>query len=103
MIGERGVRLSGGQRQRLAIARALYNRPSVVVLDEATSALDPTTEAEIIQDLLGVGRDFTLIAITHRQSVSRMCDTTYLVDNGKVTRVPASNAETANAKHTART
>lgn len=91
VIGERGVRLSGGQRQRLAIARALYNRPSVVVLDEATSALDPETEAEIIQDLLGASRDFTLLAITHRESVSRMCDITYRVENGTVIRVPANN------------
>ena len=85
VVGERGIRLSGGQRQRLAIARALYNRPSVVVLDEATSALDPATEAEIIQDLLGAGRDFTLIAITHRESVAQLCDRTFRVDGGTVT------------------
>jgi ABC-type multidrug transport system fused ATPase/permease subunit len=99
LIGERGIRLSGGQRQRLAIARALYHRPSVVVLDEATSALDPATEAEIIQDLLGAGRDFTLIAITHRESVSDLCDRSYRVNGGTVvTAAPSgATAETGSA------
>jgi len=49
IVGERGVRLSGGQRQRIGIARALYNRPHVLILDEATSALDNVTE-EVVMD-----------------------------------------------------
>jgi ABC-type bacteriocin/lantibiotic exporter with double-glycine peptidase domain len=46
-VGERGVQLSGGQRQRIAIARAIYQDPSVILLDEATSALDTESEAAV--------------------------------------------------------
>ncbi|NEX16290.1 MAG: ABC transporter ATP-binding protein [Halochromatium sp.] len=75
LIGQQGIRLSGGQRQRLALARALYLQPEVLILDEATSALDPTTEAQILTDLTR-DQSFTLIAVTHRESMSTLCDLT---------------------------
>ncbi|MBY2927029.1 ABC transporter ATP-binding protein [Rhizobium leguminosarum] len=67
-VGERGLKLSGGERQRIAIARALYRAPSILLLDEASSALDDTTEAEIMDQLRLIGGDMTIIAITHRLS-----------------------------------
>ncbi|MGL1465822.1 ATP-binding cassette domain-containing protein, partial [Vibrio parahaemolyticus] len=47
ILSEQGSNLSGGQRQRLAIVRALYRDPDILVLDEATSHLDALSEAEI--------------------------------------------------------
>ncbi|HID16126.1 MAG TPA: ABC transporter ATP-binding protein, partial [Candidatus Atribacteria bacterium] len=65
-VGEAGVKLSGGQKQRIAIARALYGEPELLVLDEATSALDKITEEKILKEIFDIGRDKTLIIVTHR-------------------------------------
>ncbi len=68
-VGERGLKLSGGERQRIAIARALYGSPSFLFLDEASSALDEGTEAQIMQELSGLSREVTILAITHRRNL----------------------------------
>jgi ABC-type multidrug transport system fused ATPase/permease subunit len=87
MIGQRGVRLSGGQRQRLAIARALYRRPSVLILDEGTSALDNNTEAELMAALEPLRGERTIIAVAHRLSTVAACDRVVLVDDGHLVDV----------------
>lgn len=69
VVGERGLKLSGGERQRIAIARALYADPAIVLLDEASSALDADTEREIMDQLRLICDQVTIIAITHRLSV----------------------------------
>lgn len=84
VIGERGVRLSGGQRQRIGIARALYRSSSVLVLDEATSALDNVTERLLMESLLALGRDLTIIMIAHRLSTVRDCDVIIELQSGSV-------------------
>ena len=68
-IGERGMKLSGGERQRIAIARAIYSNPSILLLDEASSALDEQTEAEIMRNLRALNPGLSIIAITHRLSI----------------------------------
>lgn len=69
VVGERGLKLSGGERQRIAIARALYADPAIVLLDEASSALDAETEKDIMDQLRLIRDEVTIIAITHRVSV----------------------------------
>jgi ATP-binding cassette subfamily B protein len=81
-VGERGVRLSGGQIQRIGLARALYKDATVLVLDEATSALDDATEANIIEAVERLGRQYTVLMIAHRTSTLRECDIIFRFDSG---------------------
>jgi ABC-type bacteriocin/lantibiotic exporter with double-glycine peptidase domain len=78
------MNLSGGQRQRIGIARALYNKPSLLVLDEATSSLDMAIEHEILQDVLGINGEMTVILIAHRMKVVKNCDVIYYLDEGEI-------------------
>jgi ABC-type bacteriocin/lantibiotic exporter with double-glycine peptidase domain len=67
-VGPGGCQLSGGQRQRLAIARALLQRPQILILDEATSCLDAPSETLILQNVRRHLPGSTLIVISHRLS-----------------------------------
>ncbi|OED34382.1 hypothetical protein AB834_06720 [PVC group bacterium (ex Bugula neritina AB1)] len=83
-VGERGVLLSGGERQRIAIARALYQDPDILILDEATSALDVETEKlvqEAIDHLL-VGR--TVLIVAHRLATVQAADCILVLSEGKI-------------------
>lgn len=82
MVGERGVKLSGGQRQRIGIARALYQKPEVLILDEATSALDNATEKSITDTILKLKGHITIIAIAHRETTLADCDFKVKFENG---------------------
>ena len=73
-VGERGARLSGGQRQRIGIARALYKNAQVLVLDEATAALDNSTEESVMQAVISLSRELTVLMIAHRLTTLACCD-----------------------------
>ena len=92
VVGERGIRLSGGERQRIAIARALYCNPEVLIFDEATSALDTTTEAKLMETIHAVRKDRTVIMIAHRLTTLQDCHRIVVMDEGCVKQVTAYHA-----------
>lgn len=84
-IGENGVNLSGGQRQLLAIARALYREPEILVLDEATSSLDSASEQNIRRAIFALrGEGKTVILIAHRLSTVSGTDKIVVLHRGRV-------------------
>ncbi|EUB99664.1 oligopeptide/dipeptide ABC transporter, ATPase subunit [Rhizobium sp. CF080] len=94
--------LSGGQRQRINIARALALEPRLVILDEAVSALDKSVEAQVLNLLLDLKRDFglTYLFISHDLNVVRfMCDRVMVMYLGKVAEVGSRDAIFENTRH----
>ncbi|WP_022663490.1 ABC transporter ATP-binding protein [Paucidesulfovibrio longus] len=83
-LGNNAGNLSGGQAQRLAIARALYRDPSVLIFDEATSSLDDKTERIIRDTITGIRGSRTIIIIAHRMTAVEHCDIIYWFDDGDI-------------------
>ncbi len=80
-----GTSLSGGQQQRLCIARAIANKPQVLLMDEPTSALDPIASKKIEELILKLKEDYTIILVTHSmQQAQRISDYTAFFYEGKL-------------------
>lgn len=97
-VGENGSSLSGGEKQRIAIARALYKNPEILILDEATSSLDSTSEQYVkdtIRQLKVAGK--TIIVIAHRLSTVVDADNIIVLSEGKV--IEQGNHETLYNSH----
>ena len=73
-ILDRGSRFSGGQKQRLALARAIYKNPKILIMDEPTSALDKNAEKIFIDTLKKISGEIIIIIISHKENILSECD-----------------------------
>ncbi len=81
IIGVDSINFSGGEKQRIAIARAVYKFPDVLILDEFTSAIDDETKNVILKGLFSIFKRKNIIIITHDEKVANKCDQLYELNN----------------------
>ncbi len=85
LIGENGINLSGGQKQMIALARALFQKPDLLIIDEGTSAMDYFTEHVVLQKLLKFKENGIVIFITHRSNLpEKYADKIYKLEEKKL-------------------
>ena len=87
IVGEHGKFLSGGQKQRIAIARALYFNKSLIILDESTNAMNKDLEKSIIDELVKLNNELTIIIITHNSDNLIHCNKIYNIENKKLKEI----------------
>ncbi|MDD4156969.1 MAG: ABC transporter ATP-binding protein [Candidatus Cloacimonetes bacterium] len=84
LLGQKGLSISGGQKQRLAIARALFKKPQVLILDDITASLDAKKEELLWEQISKLFQDLTAFIVSHRLSSLRYADEVILLDSGKI-------------------
>ena len=84
ILGERGIRISGGEKQRIGLARTLYSDKKILILDEATSSLDNYTEKLIMDSIINLKKDLTIIIVAHRLTTLRHCDRVIYLEEGYI-------------------
>lgn len=84
MAGEKGNNLSGGQKQRIMIARALVDKPSLLILDDITSRLDANTEGRVFENIKKSYPNISMILVSQKISSLKNCNRIYIFDEGRI-------------------
>lgn len=87
LIYENGKNISGGQKQKIAIARALYNEPEILILDEPTSAMDLNSEKEFIEMVCNLQTTKTVVIVSHRVQALDNCNVIFKLLNGEISKL----------------
>ncbi|HZB61457.1 MAG TPA: ATP-binding cassette domain-containing protein, partial [Microvirga sp.] len=91
-LKQSGTGISGGQQQRLCIARAIAQRPDVILLDEPTSALDPISTGKIEELIEQLRTEFTIVIVTHNmQQAARISQFTAFMYLGELVEFGPTN------------
>ena len=87
--------LSGGQQQRVSIARAIVNRPPLLICDEPTGNLDSRTSQDVLSLMKVTGRKYsqTMVMITHNEEIAQMADRIIRIEDGRIRADSAGGAE----------
>jgi len=84
VVNENSSNLSGGQRQLIALARALYKKPGLLLLDEATAAMDRRTEKFVVSLIKKLKHEMAVVIVTHRPQLASLADTIYVIENNSI-------------------
>lgn len=91
LLGEDGINLSGGQQQLVALARALYRNPQLLLLDEPTAAMDKNTEQFVMNILEQLRQHMAILLITHKPVLAQTTNRVYTLTNGQLQLIDSHN------------
>ena len=86
-VGDKGITVSGGQMERIGIARALYDKPKILILDEATNALDYDTQNKVLKNMYDEMEEETVISVSHDKNALKYCEKVYSVKKNKIEKI----------------
>ena len=87
ILNEDGKNFSGGQLQRIAIARALYKKPSLLILDESTASMDLNNEKQVLSKIFKLDYIQNIILISHKKVSFELCNKIFVIEKGTLNSV----------------
>ena len=87
MLGEEGKKISGGQMQRIAIARAIYSTPKILIIDEGLNSLDEKNSDRILKAIKNINDLFCVIIISHNTKHLKNCKNIFRLNNGNLRKI----------------
>ena len=87
ILGEEGKNISGGQMQRIAIARAIYSSPKVLIIDEGLNSLDDKNSDKVLKAIKNIQNLFCVIIISHNTKHLKNCKNIFKLEKGKLCKI----------------